>query len=331
MNQPITPTPPLVTVIIPAYNYALYLPQAIESVKNQTLNNWECIIVDDGSTDNTKDIAQKYTNTDNRIKYHYKNNGGLSSARNLGLKLSQGKYVLFLDADDYIQKQNLQHLSSFLEQKNEDCAVFGMFYKFFDDNTPNHPWYNDFNYQTGLQQDFFQRLLNQNSLPPCAPMSPLNIIKKHNIYFDENLTSYEDWDFWLRLCKKCNFYYQPADNAAAMVRFHSGSMSTNTWRMETNQLKVRLKIKNTLTQKSDIYTNNNKIESSAKTLLYNIADTLQQGQKKLADQKFQQLTEIYNTKKITILNKNFLKNNPSLFRRTVWIIWERIKNIIKKK
>lgn len=322
---------PLISVIIPAYNYANYLPQAIESIKNQSIDNWECLIIDDGSTDNTREVSENYANSDNRIKYHFKQNGGLSSARNHGINLATGKYVIFLDADDYLEKYNLEHLSNFLETKNDDCAVFGKFFKFYDDNTPNYSWYKDYNYKIGRQDDFYQRLLYKNSLPPCAPMCPLNVIKTNNLQFDESLTSYEDWDFWLRLCKKIDFYYQPQENAAAMVRFHSGSMSTDNWRMEINQLKVRLKLKPTITIKNEKNINNNGIESSVKTLLYNIADTLQNNDKQQAETKINQLTKIYNTKKTTIFNSNFLKNNPKIFRRTVWIVWERIKNIIKKK
>lgn len=322
---------PLVSVIIPAYNYAHYLPFTLDSVKMQSLSDWECLIIDDGSTDNTKQVSEKYTNTDTRFKYYYKNNGGLSSARNYGMEHAKGKYILFLDADDLIETNNLSHLSSFLEQQ-EECAVFGKFIKFFDDGTADYPWYQDYNYTTGLQDDFQQRLIGKNSLPPCAPLSPLKVIKDNHLLFDENLTSYEDWDFWLRLSRCCKFVYHPSDNnAAAKIRFHSGSMSTDVWRMETNQLKVRLKLKSVLTKKSEISINNIGIESSVKTLLYNIADRIQDGEAKTAKARLNELIKIYPHRKIKVLNKNMLLSHPTLFRRTAWILWERVKNILRKQ
>ena len=321
---------PLVSIIIPAYNYAHYLPFTLDSVKRQSLSDWECLIIDDGSSDNTKQLSEQYTNTDSRFKYYYKNNGGLSSARNYGIKHASGKYILFLDADDLIETQNLLHLSLFLEQQ-EECAVFGKFVKFYDDDTPEYAWYQDYNYVEGLQTDFHSRLVEKNSLPPCAPLSPLSIIKKHNLTFDESLTSYEDWDFWLRLSKYCNFYYHPTENAAARVRFHSGSMSTDNWRMEINQLKVRLKLKATLTNKSEIYINNKGIESSVKTLLYSIAENIAEGNADKALKHLEVLIGIYPHRKIKILNHKFLLSHPTLFRKCVWILWERIRNIVGNK
>lgn len=319
---------PLVSIIIPAYNYAHYLPFTLDSVKQQSLSDWECLIVDDGSTDNTRDVAEKYTVADTRFKYHYKSNGGLSSARNYGLQKASGKYVLFLDADDMLEHNNLKHLSDFLEKQSGNNAAFGKFVKFYDDGSPDYPWYQDYNYVEGLQTDFHSRLVEKNSLPPCAPLSPLSVIKEHNLTFDESLTSYEDWDFWLRLSKYCCFYFHPTEDAAAMVRFHSGSMSTDNWRMETNQLKVRLKLKQSITGRIDNLYNAKGIESSVKTLLYSIADNIAEGSYGKARQRLETLTGIYPHKKIKFLNKKFFLAHSNIFRRTAWILWERIKNII---
>lgn len=319
---------PLVSIIIPAYNYAHYLPSTLDSVKQQSLSDWECLIVDDGSTDSTRDVAEKYAVEDSRIKYFFKANGGLSSARNYGLQVANGKYVIFLDADDLLQVNNLKHLSGFLEKQSGNNAVFGKFLKFYDDGTPEYPWYQDYNYTEGLQKDFYSRLIEKNSLPPCAPLAPLSIIKEHNLSFDESLTSYEDWDFWLRLSQCCHFYYIPGENAAAKVRFHSGSMSTDNWRMEINQLKVRLKLTKSITNKIDNLSNSKGIESSVKTLLYAIADNIAEGCSDIAKQRLENLIGIYPHKKNKFLNKKFFLAHSTIFRRTAWILWERIKNII---
>jgi glycosyltransferase involved in cell wall biosynthesis len=89
---------PLISVIIPCYNYGAYIRDAIDSVRAQTYQNWEMLLVDDGSKDNTAAIAQEYVAQDARISYHFQANQGLSAARNTGLGLAKGEYVQLLDA-----------------------------------------------------------------------------------------------------------------------------------------------------------------------------------------------------------------------------------------
>ena len=97
----------LASIIIPAYNAERYISEAIESVINQTYTNWELIIVNDGSTDNTEKIAQSYAQKDSRITYITQENKGVSVARNIGYNASKGDYLGFLDADDYWLPDNL--------------------------------------------------------------------------------------------------------------------------------------------------------------------------------------------------------------------------------
>lgn len=112
-----------ISVVIPVYNVKTYLEQCIESVIQQTYNNLEIILVDDGSTDGSADICDEYAVTDKRIKAIHKENGGLSSARNRGLKESTGDYICFLDSDDYWD--NNSFLSELLAQiSDEDLILF---------------------------------------------------------------------------------------------------------------------------------------------------------------------------------------------------------------
>lgn len=99
---------PLISVIVPCYNQAQYLDECLQSVLEQTYQNWECIIVNDGSPDNTEDVAKKWTEKDRRFKYLKKENGGLSSARNAGIEAAQGEWILPLDADDKIGSRYLE-------------------------------------------------------------------------------------------------------------------------------------------------------------------------------------------------------------------------------
>ncbi|MDT8303007.1 MAG: glycosyltransferase family 2 protein, partial [Sedimentisphaerales bacterium] len=99
---------PAVSIIIPCYQQAHFLPDALASVQSQTCADWECLIVDDGSPDATAAVAKESTGKDSRFRYLYKHNGGLSSARNSGLDHAKGRYIQFLDADDVILPQKLE-------------------------------------------------------------------------------------------------------------------------------------------------------------------------------------------------------------------------------
>ena len=97
----------LISIIIPIYNVEKYLPDCLNSVISQTYSNIEIILVDDGSPDGCAKICDYYAKKDNRIKVIHQKNGGLSNARNSGIKIATGKYITFVDSDDYIDKQAL--------------------------------------------------------------------------------------------------------------------------------------------------------------------------------------------------------------------------------
>ncbi|MCD4680085.1 MAG: glycosyltransferase, partial [Bacteroidales bacterium] len=98
----------LVSIIIPLYNAEKYIKETLDSVLSQSYSNWECIIVDDGSTDSSKKIALEYCAKDARFKYFHQPNSGPSAARNHGLKISSGDYIQYLDADDVIFPERLK-------------------------------------------------------------------------------------------------------------------------------------------------------------------------------------------------------------------------------
>src|SRR5438874_1529861 len=102
---------PYFSVLIPAYNRAHYLAECLDSVLAQTLPDWECIIVDDGSTDGTPELAADYMRRDARFRYHRQENAGVSAARNTGIRLAAGEWVAFLDSDDYYFPTALEALA----------------------------------------------------------------------------------------------------------------------------------------------------------------------------------------------------------------------------
>lgn len=116
---------PLVSIIVPCYKVEQYLPNCIESILCQSYTNWELVLVDDGSPDNCGNICDDYAVKDNRIKVVHKQNGGLSSARNAGLDIMQGKYVSFLDSDDFWHEDYLQLMMKHVIEDKADIVQCG--------------------------------------------------------------------------------------------------------------------------------------------------------------------------------------------------------------
>jgi len=124
----------LISIVMPVYNVEAYIKRSIESVLGQSYENFELIIVDDGSIDGSIDIAEKYQENDSRIKIVRKTNGGLSDARNHGIACVNGDYLIFIDSDDYWDKNLLSSTLSFSEQKDLDLVIFGYHADLYDSN-----------------------------------------------------------------------------------------------------------------------------------------------------------------------------------------------------
>lgn len=114
---------PLISIIVPVYNTAKHLPKCLNSIINQTYQNLEIIIINDGSTDNSDKIIQKYAAKDSRIKTKYQKNQGLSAARNTGLNIATGKYVTFIDSDDTVEPDMINAMLSALHKHNAEISV----------------------------------------------------------------------------------------------------------------------------------------------------------------------------------------------------------------
>lgn len=174
----------IISVIVPCYNQAQYLDECLQSVLDQTYTEWECIIVDDGSPDNTAEIAANWVEKDNRFKYLKKENGGLSSARNAGIEAAQGEWILPLDADDKIGNRYLE-----LAQKEfKDADLVYANSTFF--GAINQPW--------NIQYSGYKNLLLYNSIYCSAFYRRADCLA--NGGYDEKLkTGREDWEFYIRL------------------------------------------------------------------------------------------------------------------------------------
>ena len=140
----------LISIIVPIYNVENYLRQCLDSIMNQTYQNFECLLINDGSPDNSADICREYVSKDSRFRYFEKENGGVSSARNLGIEHSKGEYITFIDSDDWVESDYLEVLYRALLEEQADIAIST--YKQFnmDDNC-----YYLHSYQRGYDRKVF--------------------------------------------------------------------------------------------------------------------------------------------------------------------------------
>ena len=201
------------SVIIPVYNSARYLEQCLDSLINQTLQNIEIICVNDGSTDESLSILNRYKNQDNRIKVFNQDNKGQSAARNLGIKYSHGEYIGFLDSDDYADRTMFEKLYTAAKQNCSDvvmCSVHILNEK-TGAITPNDPYFGLKIFEEQKDADVFfngvfsyeqcRNFLFRICVVPWNKLIKTDFLKKNNIKFAEGL-SFEDNIFSLELLLK---------------------------------------------------------------------------------------------------------------------------------
>ncbi|OGM08897.1 hypothetical protein A2159_02760, partial [Candidatus Woesebacteria bacterium RBG_13_34_9] len=194
---------PTISVIIPTYNRALTIKRAIDSVLNQTYQDFEIIVIDDRSTDNTEEVVKIFN--DEKLKYirHEKNKGG-SAARNTGIKVAKGEYIAFLDSDDEWHPEKLQKQLNLFNNLDKEfgviyCGFQGVneFGKVFKYVIPKHRGYITLKLIEGNCVGTLSIIL--------AKLSYINSING----FDEDLDSCQDWDLYIRLSKICKFDFVP--------------------------------------------------------------------------------------------------------------------------
>jgi glycosyltransferase involved in cell wall biosynthesis len=193
---------PKVSVVIPTYNRAHLICRAIQSVLDQTYQNLEIIVVDDGSTDNTEEIVINFK--DERIRYiQHSENKGASAARNSGIRVSRGEYIAFQDSDDEWFSDKLEkQIRAFYKSSPEVGVVYSGFYKV----EANKKIYIPSDDHAQKKGNIHNELLKGNFVG-----TPTVLIKKEcfeNVkYFDENIPSLEDWELWIEISKYYNFEY----------------------------------------------------------------------------------------------------------------------------
>ncbi len=208
-----------ISIIVPIYNAEKYLRKCIDSLVNQTKKELEIILVNDGSTDSTEQIIESYK--DERIKNYKNKNQGIGKTRNFGIEKATGKYLMFLDSDDFLEKDACEVLYNKAEINKLDIVICD-FYKIYDNGNIEEEHQPSFK-NTSLKDN--PNILSEN-LAPWAKIYKRDLIVKNNIKFIENL-KYEDAPFVLEALDKakkigkidqCLNYYAIHDNSETTVR-----------------------------------------------------------------------------------------------------------------
>lgn len=216
----ITPKQPLVSVIIPVYNMEKYLAETISSVLDSTSSNFEVVIVDDGSTDDSQKVAFAFAEKDSRIRFFVQKNSGASVARNHAIRMATGKYILPLDADDLIEKEYIEKAAEVLENHQNVKLVVSRSV-FFGEKQGE--W---------ELPSFSLRLLARKNLMNNCSMYRKADWQKAGGYCEE-MRGREDWDFWISLLKDGGDVYKlPIVGMYYRIRKNSKRVMARKWKKE---------------------------------------------------------------------------------------------------
>ena len=211
---------PLVSIIMPAFNGGIFIEQAINSVLKQTYSDWELIVVDDGSTDDTATIVAGYD--DDRIRYIYQENRGQASALNRGLQLARGDYITTLDTDDWFTPNSLSDRVIFLEINLEFDVVYG--YGVYCD-VKGEPLKTFSQYRLGnATGDVYEVIISTPFFGTGGNvMVCRKVLDQNNIQYDEEIFWCQDWDFYTRIAEHGKFGC--VDKTVMWYRIHKENMT----------------------------------------------------------------------------------------------------------
>ena len=223
---------PLFSVVIPSYNREGIIKKAIDSVLSQSFQNFEIIVIDNGSTDNTKQMVESYASS--KIKYFFqKGSGSPASPRNVGIRKSSAEWICFLDSDDYWLPNKLEVLNRKINtRKNAD--VFYHYEKMFDHNIGKETI---LGHKRGLNNMYQDMLENGNQLSTSATTIRKSFLTDHQLYFNEShdFDIVEDYDLWLRVANKgANFVLIEEVLGVYVV---NGQNLISDWDLYVNNLK----------------------------------------------------------------------------------------------
>ncbi len=220
---------PLISIIIPVYKVEKYLPRCIESVLNQTYKNFELILVDDGSPDNSGKICDEYALKDNRIKVIHKENGGVSSARNAGVDVVTGKYINFVDSDDWVPNNSLKSLYDAIIESNADLSIGG--YENRGKRIKIIKYESEEIDFTSISDKQIIDVVNRTCMyGPCCKLYKSELIKNNRVFFNQNIKLGEDTLFVrnylmyinkIQICNDLVYYYNTLNIGSATRKYYS--------------------------------------------------------------------------------------------------------------
>ncbi|VOB64822.1 glycosyl transferase family protein [Streptococcus pneumoniae] len=235
----------LISIIVPIYNVEKYLRQCLDSIQKQTYPNFECIMVNDGSPDHSSKICEEFVEKDSRFKYFEKTNGGLSSARNLGIECSGGAYITFVDSDDWLDSDYLEVLYSKIVEYDTDFVI-GLYKKFsMSDNCYYmHVWDQDYYEKIWTSQELLTQLPNLENYDGSYTVSWGKLFKRSlfdEVLFNEQRRFGEDFECSFKLyltMTSCLYIHRALYN----YRVHSESMvgKVKTERQLMDDVEIRL-------------------------------------------------------------------------------------------
>lgn len=189
----------MISLIVPIYNVEPYLRKCLDSILNQDCGDWEALLIDDGSTDDSGRICDEYAQKDNRFRVFHKENGGVSSARNVGLNNAKGDWIWFVDGDDWIERNSVSVLSKTTESVNCDIVIFGINYC---DESLNIVGSERRSLSIDKSKD---ETIDGYDFPPQNYIVRRSVIENNNIRFSEGVAMGEDLEFQykcLMICRK---------------------------------------------------------------------------------------------------------------------------------
>jgi glycosyltransferase involved in cell wall biosynthesis len=243
---------PDVSIIIPTFNYGHLIEETLNSIICQSFENWECIIVDNGSTDNTKEIVSNWISKDSRFKFIKIEHTTTSSCRNKGLSASRGKFLQFVDADDQISEGKLKNQLELFNKNPTASIVYSnaMYYDHgFSNNLrytldeSNKPWMIEF---TGFSWDLLPSMLHKNVFVISSPLFKRRVYEETN-GFNDAMNWVEDWEFYFRCFSKNYFVvFDNSKDSSSLIRVHPKSLSRNKIMMHEQSLLARNEVLITL-------------------------------------------------------------------------------------
>lgn len=220
---------PLVSIIVPCYNQEDFINDALQSVYDQTYTNWECIVMDDGSTDRSEEIIQKWISKDTRFRYYYKDNGGICETRNYAIQCAAGEFILPLDGDDKLHEKYVSKVMNIFSNSPEtklvycDPIKFGIVDEIVESRTYS-----------------FLQLLTDNTIP-CTGVFRKSDFEKTEGYRLNMIYGLEDWDFWVSLLNEDDKVVKLEENLV-YYRIKQASRSTLIKEQEAKNEEMLLQI-----------------------------------------------------------------------------------------